>query len=163
MRPTLLEFNQTYSERPSPETNAAWTAIFPPRGGFFKDSEIAPTGASLAVYHQLHCLVRLLITVHLYTHPLILFQDAVRHAYYVLLDAVHDGHNVTMSELEDYSTDWHTRHCIDFLRQMLMCNADLHLEPVDPKLGGITGFGDGREHQCVVWEDVRDWSVRHQT
>jgi hypothetical protein len=95
-------------------------------------------------------------------HRLILTQDAIRHAYYVLLDAVHDGHNVTMSELEDYSTDWHTRHCIDFLRQMLMCNADLHLEPVDPKLGGITGFGDGREHQCVVWEDVRDWSIRHQ-
>ncbi|PVH96580.1 hypothetical protein DM02DRAFT_617124 [Periconia macrospinosa] len=137
-------YNRTYAERPSPETDAAWESIFPPKGGFFSDSIIAPTGASLAVYHQLHCL------------------DGIRHAYYTLFDAVMDGHNVTFSELDDYSTDWHTRHCLDFLRQMLMCNADLTVETVDPKLGGIRGFGKGREHECVVWEDIVGWSIQQQ-
>ena len=70
------------------------------------------------------------------------------------------GHNVTFSDLDDYSTDWHTRHCLDFLRQMLMCNADLTIEEVDPLLGGIKGFG--RRHECVIWDDVKAWSVNRQ-
>ncbi|OCL07610.1 hypothetical protein AOQ84DRAFT_408592, partial [Glonium stellatum] len=139
-----FSYNRTFAEAPSPETDAAWESIFPPHGGFFNDKEMAPTGASLAVYHQLHCL------------------DGIRHAYYVLFDAVMEGRNVTFYELDDYSTDWHTRHCLDFLRQMLMCNADLTIEEVDPSLGGIRGFGTGRQHECVVWEDVRAWSVAHQ-
>ncbi|KAH6462424.1 hypothetical protein HBI57_065700 [Parastagonospora nodorum] len=77
-QPKFLELNEAYAERPSPATDAAWEAIFPPHGGFFKDSEIAPTGASLAVYHQLHCL------------------DAIRNAYYVLFDAVQGGYKVTI-------------------------------------------------------------------
>jgi len=137
-------YNRTYAERPSSSTDAAWESIFPPHGGFFNDSKIAPTGASLAVYHQLHCL------------------DGIRHAYWTLFDAVIAGHNITFSELDDYSTDWHTRHCLDFLRQMLMCNADLTIEAVDPELGGIRGFGKGREHECIVWGDVVRWSVEHQ-
>jgi len=52
-----FEYNRTFSEAPSPETDAAWMSIFPPHGGFFHDKTVAPSGASLAVYHQLHCLV----------------------------------------------------------------------------------------------------------
>ena len=50
-------YNHTFSEAPSQKTDAAWESIFPPHGGFFHHTEIAPDGASLAVYHQLHCLV----------------------------------------------------------------------------------------------------------
>ncbi|KAI0197961.1 hypothetical protein F4808DRAFT_437230 [Astrocystis sublimbata] len=135
-------YNQSFAEAPSAETNKLWESIFPPHGGFFHDPVIAPYGASLAVYHQLHCV------------------DAIRQAYYVLFDAVKYGVNVTFSDLNDYETDWHTRHCIDFLRQMLMCNPDLTVEYVNPSLGGITGL-DG-EHVCIVWEDIVAWSIAQQ-
>jgi hypothetical protein len=72
-----------------------------------------------------------------------------------------EGNNVTFSELDDYQTDWHTRHCIDFLRQMLMCHADLTVEQVDPSLGGIKGFG--RKHTCMIWDDIMAWSITQQT
>jgi hypothetical protein len=52
-----FQYNRTFSEAPSPETDAAWMSIFPPHGGFFHDKTVASDGASLAVYHQLHCLV----------------------------------------------------------------------------------------------------------
>ncbi|KAF7536561.1 hypothetical protein G7054_g4416 [Neopestalotiopsis clavispora] len=137
-----FEFNSTFAEAPSVKSNAAWEAVFPPHGGFFHDPVLAPHGASLAVYHQLHCV------------------DSIRMAYYTLLDAVNDNRSVNFTQLDDYQTDWHTRHCIDFLRQMLMCNADLTIEEVDPSLGGITGFG--LKHKCVVWDDVLAWSFASQ-
>lgn len=156
-----FSYNHTFAARPSLESNSAWESIFPPHGGFFSDTKLAPHGASLAVYHQLHCVVR----SHLLGYPYSLtgvFQDAIRKAYYVVYDAVMEGHNITFTELDDYATDWHTQHCIDFLRQMLMCNADLTIEEVDPAKGGITGSGKGNEHQCVLWADVKAWSIEMQ-
>ncbi|KAK3689900.1 hypothetical protein B0T22DRAFT_441342 [Podospora appendiculata] len=35
----------------------------------------------------------------------------------------------------------HVRHCIDYLRQSLMCLADTNQEPMDEKLKASTGFG----------------------
>ncbi|KAF2176822.1 hypothetical protein K469DRAFT_605627, partial [Zopfia rhizophila CBS 207.26] len=137
-----FEYNRTFSEAPSPETDAAWTSIFPPHGGFFHDKNVAADGASLAVYHQLHCL------------------DAIRHAYWILHDAIVQGQNISLNGLADWYTPWHTRHCIDFLRQMLMCSADVTIERNDPKIGGIRGFGIA--HQCKKWEDVVGWTMDRQ-
>ena len=50
-------YNRTFAESTSTETDAAWESIFPPHGGFFHHQTLAPVGGSLAVYHQLHCLV----------------------------------------------------------------------------------------------------------
>lgn len=52
-----FEYNKTFSEKPTEQNNEAWDNLFPPHGGFFHDGTLAPQGASLAVYHQLHCLV----------------------------------------------------------------------------------------------------------
>jgi hypothetical protein len=49
----------------------------------------------------------------------------------------------------------HIRHCIDLLRQSLMCNADLTVELKDEQLGGVTGFGT--VHQCVDWPKLLEW------
>lgn len=54
---TSLVYNRTFAESPTPENDAAWDSLFPPHGGFFHDKTIAEEGASLAAYHQLHCLV----------------------------------------------------------------------------------------------------------
>lgn len=51
----------------------------------------------------------------------------------------------------------HVRHCIDYLRQSLICAADTTLEPIDEKLGGVTGFGNQRKCRDIVaviaWTD----------
>ncbi|CAF9926594.1 MAG: hypothetical protein GOMPHAMPRED_004182 [Gomphillus americanus] len=50
----------------------------------------------------------------------------------------------------------HIFHCLDYLRQTVMCNADTTLEwrsNVDPD--HIDGYGP--PHQCKNWDEVRQW------
>jgi hypothetical protein len=52
----------------------------------------------------------------------------------------------------------HIRHCIDLLRQSLMCRPDLTIEIKNEELGGVTGFGT--EHECRDWEQLQLWTSR---
>jgi len=45
----------------------------------------------------------------------------------------------------------HVRHCIDLLRQTLMCYSDRTIEEKDDT-GGVKGFGT--EHQCNDYEEL---------
>lgn len=49
----------------------------------------------------------------------------------------------------------HMRHCIDLLRQSLMCSPDLTVEVKNETLGGVTGFGT--VHQCRDWAQLMTW------
>ena len=53
------------------------------------------------------------------------------------------------------SSTSHIRHCIDLLRNALMCQADTTVEVKNDALGGVTGFGT--EHRCVDWERLMAW------
>ena len=53
----------------------------------------------------------------------------------------------------------HVRHCIDYLRQSLMCHADTNLEPIIEELGGATGFGS--EHKCRNFEKIKGWVTKY--
>lgn len=53
----VYQYNSTYSSPPSSDSNEAWAALFPEGQGWFQHPDLAPDGAVLAVYHQLHCLV----------------------------------------------------------------------------------------------------------
>ncbi|KAL1941012.1 hypothetical protein VTO73DRAFT_7648 [Trametes versicolor] len=52
---------------------------------------------------------------------------------------------------------WHTQHCINYVRQMLLCASSTRLEPVkvtrEGDGEGVKVDGLGLEHQC------RDWSL----
>jgi len=48
---------------------------------------------------------------------------------------------------------WHTQHCLNYIRQMLLCAASNKLEPVKNVTEGLKVDGLGLEHTC------RDWSV----
>lgn len=90
----------------------------------------------------------------------------LRHGFYVLHDQViaysemiGDGQEGTVRPrveraLQEHSLG-HIRHCIDLLRQSLMCNADLTVELKKEELGGVTGFGT--LHRCVKWPALLDW------
>ena len=49
----------------------------------------------------------------------------------------------------------HIRHCIDLLRQSLMCRPDLTIEIKDNETQGVKGFGTA--HMCTKWEDLLEW------
>ncbi|KAI0448080.1 S-adenosyl-L-methionine-dependent methyltransferase [Xylaria telfairii] len=78
--------------------------------------------------------------------------DELRHGFYVLHEQVIAYSEMigdrqagtrrprTGRALQEHSLG-HIRHCIDLLRQSLMCNADLTVELKNEELGGVTGFG----------------------
>ena len=54
----------------------------------------------------------------------------------------------------------HIRHCIDLLRQALMCRPDLTIEEKDEELGGVSGFGT--THKCHDWDQLVSWTRKWQ-
>ncbi|KAF1998764.1 hypothetical protein P154DRAFT_438550, partial [Amniculicola lignicola CBS 123094] len=141
--PQTFRFEQVYSERPNITTDKAWLDLFPMQGGFFKHPKFASERATFATFHQLHCL------------------DSIRHAYWSLHDAVLAGRAMTGAEMPHHAAPHHVRHCIDLLRQALMCQPDLTVEINNDALGGVTGFGT--EHVCVHWEELVDWTSEWET
>lgn len=57
---------------------------------------------------------------------------------------------------------WHISHCFDFVRQALMCAADVTLEgPVE--IQGTQVFaGWEAPHQCTKWDEVWSWAEKHK-
>lgn len=54
---------------------------------------------------------------------------------------------------------WHTQHCLNYVRQMLLCAANVRLEPVKVGRGtgeeGLKVDGLGLEHRCRDWSLIR--------
>jgi hypothetical protein len=117
-----------------------WLSIFPRSHGWL---ELGPKDELFVVsmYHQLHCL------------------DSLRYGYASAkagtLSFPGNGTGV----------EHHVNHCLTFLKETILCNADLTLEvadayrPVSPgstkKQHGVSGMG--MVHRCHDWTKVRDW------
>jgi hypothetical protein len=177
--PMIFKYNKTFAEAPSPATNQAWDEIFPTHGGFFVHPSLAPKRSAFAVFHQLHCLVNTISIspanilrnrIEGNTTDKIHEQDGLRHGFWALQNTIEKqkSHSSTSrglrknNDFEDVhnhneETDLpHIRHCIDLLRQSLMCRPDLTIEVKDEELGGVTGFGT--EHQCRDWQQLLLWT-----
>jgi hypothetical protein len=50
----------------------------------------------------------------------------------------------------------HGRHCFEYVRQVLICNPDLNLEPVEGGTGSLKTWGYQR--QCVAFEQLGKWA-----
>jgi hypothetical protein len=50
----------------------------------------------------------------------------------------------------------HGRHCIEYLRQVAVCNPDLNLEPVEGGTGSLRTWGFQRE--CLNFGELSDWA-----
>ncbi|KAF7903118.1 hypothetical protein EAE99_012144 [Botrytis elliptica] len=135
-------YNQTYGEKPSNQTDAAWESLFPSQGGYFQHPTLAPHRSALSVFHQLHCL------------------NGLRNTYWLLLSAATTGPTILEDEIPMMASPPHIRHCIDLLRQSLMCQPDLAIEEKDQEKGGVSGFGV--EHKCKDWGQVTQWVEKWQ-
>ncbi|KAK3319878.1 hypothetical protein B0T19DRAFT_445666 [Cercophora scortea] len=83
-------------------------------GGFFQNPDVSPKPYVFSAYHQLHCV------------------SSIWRAYWAAVQGTEPEHDAGVG---------HVRHCIDYLRQSLMCLADTNQEPMDEKLKASTGFG----------------------
>jgi len=54
----------------------------------------------------------------------------------------------------------HVRHCLDLLRQSLMCYPDTTVEKKDEEAGGVHGFGT--MHNCKKWDELLEWTAAVQ-
>ncbi|KAI9644386.1 hypothetical protein NHQ30_007743 [Ciborinia camelliae] len=70
------------------------------------------------------------------------------------------GPAILEDELPMMASPPHIRHCIDLIRQSLMCQPDLAIEEKDQEKGGVSGFGV--EHKCKSWEQVTQWVEKWQ-
>lgn len=120
----------------------------------------------LAVFHQLHCLVRRLACEFLcYIHNTLtdgMAQNAIRIAlaqdhYRTILDPS-DFDPVEGS----YGRD-HISHCLDALREAIMCASDVSVITWkwNNKAQRALGHGDV-VHSCRNFEKIRDWSIEHR-
>jgi hypothetical protein len=81
------------------------------------------------------------------------YQNTIRDAYWAALDGIEAHHHISKP---------HVRHCIDYLRQTLLCHADANLEPPNMELGGVTGFGVERKCRDVskLYSWAEEWIAR---
>ena len=88
-------------------------------------------------------------------------QDGIRRGYWVAFEAAREGRTINEDELPLMSSPAHIRHCIDLLRNTLMCQPDVTIEFKDDSIGGVRGFGT--EHQCKDWHQLVDWTSQWES
>ncbi|KAJ6031699.1 hypothetical protein N7540_002431 [Penicillium herquei] len=151
---TLLETSwdsdsPKYTGEPSDELDARWKDLFRVDGVDLRGTEAdtirahtftKPGGWSIVgidVFHQLHCLD--------------MIRQGLRRDYYTIEHDEEPAYTTHISE----STD----HCLDYLRQAVMCNVDV--TPIfvswdDKKAQPLADFE--MEHTCRNFWKVRDWA-----
>lgn len=109
------------------------------------EGEPTPDGTifSVVLYHQLHC------------------QSVIRRDYFDLVEGVLN--NNTDNEMETLVQKqikmFHNRHCLDYIRQTLECQADMTLEwkRTEPDGGKIQVDGMGIPHECKSKKSIHDY------
>lgn len=138
----VLEDSRHYPLNSS-EADAEWLSIYP--GNMLGFIHLGPQKRffSFSLYHQIHCL------------------NALRLA---ILGGHHDG------EAEEQGHEHghvgkraveHSAHCLNYLRQTVMCAADLTLEPEIILGSQDVGEGLGAVHVCRDWSKVHEYTQRN--
>ncbi|KAI1763302.1 hypothetical protein GGR53DRAFT_372013 [Hypoxylon sp. FL1150] len=156
--PVTFEYEFNYAEAPSDLTNQRWESLFPLNGGFFEHPSVGPEPVAFSVFHQLHCL------------------DGIRNAYWNALNSSHSeegaqhpaahSHPVdhSHSHSDEHSSDTHVRHCLEYLRQSIMCAADTTIEPTErvPE-GNAAVRGFGTVHICKDFRQLVEWTSQWES
>lgn len=79
----------------------------------------------------------------------------------MLHDAVVTGQELLEEDIPMMASPAHIRHCIDLLRQSLMCYRDTAMELKDDEVNGVTGWGT--EHECHDYEELVRWTNHVQS
>lgn len=128
--------------------------FFVPLAGTGRDLT-ADSFSTTSMTHQLHCLV----TTHppLFLSRLGLFVSVADMPAKFMMGRIYSG--VLDNTTDILPNDWHSHflHCIDYLRQAIMCSADLTLEIHAPSdaddLGPLDGGWNGHHSKssCILF------------
>ncbi|KAI1465030.1 uncharacterized protein F4812DRAFT_128443 [Daldinia caldariorum] len=139
------EHNLTFTQKPSPASEAAWASIIPAGRGFVHHPQLAPFISNIATFHQLHCLHAIVVA----------YYEALESPPLTNLSSIPEFENSTSTRIAPF----HIRHCFDYIRQALMCAADTNLEVLDHETHLTNGWGQPK--QCRDYEHVFTWAERY--
>ena len=88
-------------------------------------------------------------------------QNGIREGYWDAFQAATEGRKLLEEDIPMMSSPPHIRHCIDLLRNALMCQPDMTVEVKDDEIGGVKGFGT--EHMCKDWSQLMDFTSKWET
>ncbi|KAL9113925.1 MAG: hypothetical protein Q9227_002059 [Pyrenula ochraceoflavens] len=147
--PTALQ-NNPFTGDPRPELDRAWHALLTNNNIRISTSELAELNytsielgdgsgmvAQLGVFHALHCLK----TIRRFVHK----------DYYLV--------NATEAALSQMNE--HVDHCIEYIRENLMCHPDISLVTLRwiPTDDGFKPTNkDLARHECVNWDVLNGWA-----
>jgi len=121
------------------ESDAEYESLYPGKHRGFIHLGPHKRFFGLSMFHQLHCL------------------DSLRKA---IRETGH--HNVSGGTGEEHGIE-HSVHCLNYLRQTILCAADVTLEPEIPVQGTRdVGEGVGVEHVCRDWSRVYEFVERNE-
>ncbi|KAE8350326.1 hypothetical protein BDV28DRAFT_151033 [Aspergillus coremiiformis] len=147
-----------YTQQPPEKPGSVWDKLIPPGRGFVKairtksgslafeeyssaahETNPSKNVYSISAFHQMHCLA-------------------------VIYNALSSKQNSGHKSRHDHSD--HTNHCIDYLRQAIMCASDATLESSEvlDGNGNSTRAVDGwnNTHQCRDWDSLYEFASRHR-
>ncbi|KAF2104955.1 hypothetical protein NA57DRAFT_71154 [Rhizodiscina lignyota] len=135
--------------------NSVWNSLLPEGAGFIKVDEPTRFGLSggfpledlpgtaeqycISMFHQLNCLATL------------------KRAFEIVKQSPRSSEPDLLLE--------HAAHCWDYLRQAIMCAADLTLETAIVKDGKMLSSVDGWDstHQCIDYGEVYAYAYEHRS
>ncbi|KAF2717511.1 hypothetical protein K431DRAFT_315697 [Polychaeton citri CBS 116435] len=140
-----LSIDNPYKGEPRPELDQAWSHLIRNLNIRLSKEELDKLNrsaielhdgsgyhAELSVYHHIHCLKYI--------------RQALHGDYY---------------HLNPYDRDTHVDHCIDDIRQALMCNPDLSVVTMEWKPHYRRPWPNFNvDHTCVNWEVLDEWASR---
>ncbi|KAI1172137.1 hypothetical protein F4777DRAFT_590766 [Nemania sp. FL0916] len=138
-----------YFGKPTPELESRWTELLKYQWLQIPESDMEKLGrveegiqlpdggyfATLAVYHDLHCLRR------------------IHHVLY------RDHYFPNLTADERFLDDRHAAHCLDSIRQSVQCAGDVSL--LTMRWGTHTRVPLANftsPHECVNWNHIQDWA-----
>ncbi|QSZ36207.1 hypothetical protein DSL72_007333 [Monilinia vaccinii-corymbosi] len=160
---TFLE-EEVFAAASSPETNAAWDNLMPAGRGFILVEEPekyglkpglpslnGPDRYSISAFHQLHCLG--------------MIRESYNSALLGQRPHIHGDENLSDAAAQESNKE-HTGHCFDYIRQAIICSADMTIEWAMEMPDGKAPFtvdGWGITHTCRDWESVLKWMGEHRS
>ncbi|CEJ81373.1 hypothetical protein VHEMI01504 [[Torrubiella] hemipterigena] len=153
----LIDMNESpspFKGKPRPELDAAWAGIMNQSLILITEDEMKRINqpienayghdgkyfAFVEVFHQLHCLNLVRKFIHRESYP-----------------------DYTSFHDDPGMVDYHVDHCLDVLRQKIMCDSDIDLivynDRSRQKLAPEPRFDI--QHTCRNFEDIRQWTLAH--
>ncbi|TFK41685.1 hypothetical protein BDQ12DRAFT_392738 [Crucibulum laeve] len=129
----------------APSSDAEYLSMYPGQLGFLR---LGPNKRffGIAMYHQLHCL------------------DSLRQAIIHGPDWMHHSRRAMMGGADPLGKRDqvpHADHCLNYLRQTILCSADMTLEPELVLGSQDVGEGLAVTHVCKDWSAVHDFAEKN--